>query len=219
MKRLIFCAIVVVLAATAAQSATLGKLKQRLQERRIDLDSSRFPDTVLAGFASQAMSIIATVGKAVQSETTMVVDVNVDRLPLPNRKILVQAAIINANPKDPDSKRQVLSYVSPPEVGKSFAASGDRIQQFTVWNDTIVFDRPSSSGLDTVTVWYYAMPPEVDSLTDTLEIPDTYLPLLVEMVLSMCDERIRLVGPLRDKTEQRLQFYETVLLGRPTDLK
>lgn len=214
MKRSLLIVIVILLAVLTAGAETYGNFQTQVRGRRIDFDLNRLPDSIIMQITNDAAILVATVGKT--NEQDSLYDFGTDSVfALPSDLYLTEA-LTAIRTGDPNA---VMTYVARKELGKNPTTTPDYPTQFSIWNDSLILNMaPPQTGMYGQ-LSYYRLPVAIDSTADTIDIPDIYLPLLKEMVITMCDDRIRLASERRTDTEARLRFYEQKLLGRPTDAK
>jgi hypothetical protein len=204
------------------EAATVAQEIKEVFGCSVALDSARFPDSVMIPFVNDAQTSIATMGRTKERQTTFVLTTGQFAYPLPSDFYVVEAVIINrdwAGKDEPDNHAFALQIVPRRELGKSGMPPAMRPSQVSKWNDSLVFDKDTKNDLDTITVDYFARPVILDAVTDTIDLPDVYLPLLKDYVLAKCYDRIQLQGPPRTDTEARIKMQEQTLLGRPADEK
>lgn len=221
MKKLIIILVPLLLAA-AVRAETLGGLIDMVHNRGIYFDYDRFDTTTVKEFANDAAELIATLGRTNQSQSTIVLTQDILAFALPSDYLFPGTAILSADPDgDPDGEnhtRRRLNYVPIDQYGTKFAAGTGRPEQFSIWNDSLILERPSLTGSDTVWFFYFSTPTTMSADTSTVDLPDTYLPILREVLVQMCMERI--TAPSRSPREEGLallQMIKEALLGREAD--
>jgi hypothetical protein len=201
-------------------SATVADVSESIHNRGVYFDSVRFPDSVLRDFTNDAQTLIATIGKTKQAETTIVCGAGYS-YPLPGDYFLHWAAILNADPAkeyDASNPPHYLDYIPPEKYGHVAFIGSDRPASFTVWGDSLLLNIPSYSENDTVSFKYLAEPTALTTDSSTIDLPDAFIPLLKDAVQFMCVDRITYPG--RADAERVLQltgFLNQAILGRPAD--
>lgn len=224
MKKLILVFMVIAASASAQRlSTTTGDaIVQTVRDRGIYLDSIRFPKTLIQRFVNDGQLVIATLGRTNPAESTYALEDNILQYALPDQFMLPSAAILNPDPTQPvnyQNYAKALQYVAPEAWGKTPPAAFNRPYQWTMWNDSIKFSSARSEVDDTVSFEYFRYPVALDTITDTIDIPERYIPLLKEYVINYCLSRILMIGPEKDRNEAAIKYYEMQLLGRPEDAK
>lgn len=220
MKRIAL--VLILLVGSSVVAETGHDIALSVYQRGIYFDSVRFPPNLLLSFTNDAQLAIATIGRALAAETTYVLEDQVIKYRLPDRFLLASGAILNADPTQLLSFQnfaRALQYVPPEAWGKTPPASFTRPYQWTIFADTIKFSSPKSEVDDSVVFEYFRYPDHLDTLTDTVDLPKKFIPLLKEYVVNFCFSRILLTGPDKDRSDEQLKYYETQLLGRPEDAK
>ncbi len=225
MKKLLLvlsAVLVLVHVIVAPRAATVAEKMTEVKGGSLAFNDARLPDSVLLWFFNDAQTMIATVGRTNEAETTFVLADTALAYVLPSDFYVLEAVIINPDPRAEGTTPaypSALQVVPRRELGKGVVMSPKRPSQVSKWKDSLIFDRASESGLDTVTVDYFAYPVQLATVTDTIDLPEAYLPLLKDYVMVKCYDRIELTGPARTETEARIKLLEQTLLGRPADEK
>jgi hypothetical protein len=202
---------------------SLGGVIASIQNRGRHFDTERFPDSVLKDFANDAQTLIATLGKTNQAESTYVLGAGY-KYPLPSDFCLVWGAILNGDPTPadgapPENRPYFLNYVPPEKYGSMAFPGTDRPSTFTVWGDSLLFDVPSYTETDTVTLNYFALPTAMVADSSAVDLPAAFVPLLKDAVEYMCINRI--VFPGRADRQEAItlsNFITQAILGRKPDV-
>lgn len=223
MKRLMVAIIVLICIATdQSQAATVNDVIASLRQRGVYFDTVRFSPTVVLGITNDVQSMVNSLARPNQAETTYVLT-DALKYRLPGRYMLPSAAILNPNPTDPVSYKNTataLKWIPPDEWGKDAGVEASRAQNWTIWKDSLKLNvGVSETAADTVTFEYFRLPVTLDSVIDTVDLPERFLPLLKEYVVYYCMLRVAFTLPGREDTEARLKLFESQLLGRPADEK
>jgi hypothetical protein len=204
-----------------AQAEMVLDVQNSIYHRGVYFDADRFPDSVLLDFINDAQTLIATISKTKQAETTYVCGAGY-KYPLPSDYYLFWGAILNANPNpvtgEPTPVPYYLDYVPPEKYGSVAFQGDDRPSSYTVWGDSLLLNRPSYSETDTITFYYLAEPTVLTEDSSVIDLPSAFIPLLKDAVEYMCINRITYPG--RSEREAVLQltgYLNEAILGRPKD--
>jgi hypothetical protein len=210
-----------VLLCSPAKSETVAQLISSVRQRSVLIDQTRFPDTTVMNFTNDELIRLTVIGQTLQKETTYVVSSTNRSYRLPVKFYLPLAAILNGNPngKPEEAVQRIrLQYVPLALTGAVFTVkSTGRPTQFSQWGDSLLLNATSETGSDTVWLDYFAYPKRLTATTDTVQIPDAFLPLLKDRVLLTCYGRMVATPPNQSQIEKEIIDLETKLLGRPTD--
>ena len=199
---------------------TRTQLIQAVRDRSVALDSDRCPDTLIGRFLNEDQEDIATIGNAIEAETTIVLLIDTLVYALPSDFYLQRSAKINADPEldiGGDNIPEMLKYVPFENYGNSFTWANGRPGQFSIGNDSIHFDRLTENEADTVWLYYWSHAEPMDSGADTMALPKEYKSLLVDKVVLKCMDRLSLGGKPRETIIQEIIYRENKLFGRPVD--
>lgn len=214
----------VLLLASGCQAATTGNdVVASVRLRSVVFDTTRFSArTVILPLINDAQRFINTIARPNEAESVYALTEAL-RYKLPANYLFHSAAILNPDPEKPvkaDNRRIALQYIPSERWGKEMATWYSRPQQWKIFgDDSLEFNVGSTETEDTVCFEYFRKDVPLDTLTDTIDLPDRYIPLLVDYVVAYCMDRILLQSPSRADTEERLRFFEQQLLGRPPDEK
>lgn len=211
---------IVLLTATLTGAETVDDIQKSIRNRGVYFDATRFPDSVLRDFTNDAQTLIATIGKTKQAETTIVCGSGYS-YPLPADYFLFWALILNADPAQEytaSNPPHYLDYVPPERYGKVAFVGTDRPSAFTVWGDSLLLNIPSYRESDTVSFKYLALPLALTDDTSTVDLPGAYVPLLKDAVQFLCIDRITYPGRTnRESVLQLSQYLTEAILGRKGD--
>jgi hypothetical protein len=204
-----------------AQATSLGEILQSIYNRGLYFDADRFDTAVIRDFTNDAQTLIATIGNTNQAWQRIIPGTSY-AYALDSDFYSIHVVVLNADPLgspvDPGNVPSRLEYVPFDQLGTTYSPEQTRPSKYAIWQDSIRLDRKSPTGIDTVSVYYFALPTPVTDTGDTIDIPDAYIPLLKEIVVQMCLERITF--PERSPREEALALTKLVqeaLLGREAD--
>jgi hypothetical protein len=200
---------------------TLGGIVQVVRNRGVYFDKTRFPDSVLFGFANTSQRLIGTIGRTKQASVSYALTATYSYV-LPSDFYLFHAAILNADPElEPGTEGNQptrLDYVPIEQYGTIFNYASGRPEQVSVWGDSLILNAYPQTDYDSVTVRYFATPAAVAAAGDTLDLPDAHLPLLEDAIVFLMVDRITFPGRSdRDSALRLTGFLEERLMGRPAD--
>ena len=202
-----------------AASQTGSELIQELRENNVAFDTARFPDSVLLGFINSQQRYIAVKAKTKWRDTTIVPTSAAYQFDLPSDFYHHNAVTLNEDPYRPPSSINApapLTYKRKSEMNTRYSPFSGRPTEYSVWsNDTahvLVLNRLVLTGIDTLTMSYFAYPSKLDSTEATIDLPEVYWPLLKDLVKSDMFDRITFTGPAREATLLRIEELEAELL-------
>lgn len=223
MKKLIIITVLLLLAQAVAAEVTLSELIQGIRDGRVNLDYTRFSDTLLKRLFNDEQEVIATEFRAIEAETTLVLTMNTYEYSLPSDLYLAWTATLNPDPNKPlgsDNRPFALKYVPAEDKGTAFSFSTGRPGQFSIWNNKIIFDMaPTVNNRDTVTLGYFSHATDMIAGDSTMSLPDQFKALLIDRVILRCFDRVLLDVSDNDRVriEAAISKHEERLLGRPPD--
>ncbi len=204
---------------TALAAETGKQMMDRVRERSLWIDGQRFTTSVLLDFINTRQRMIATIGKTKEKDSVIVPAVGVRKIVLPPDFYLVAAVELNPNPQEGIGEATniwtVLEYVPREQLGRFFTTGDERPSAYSIWGDSLILNRETTTGLDTLIMMYFAFPVVLSDSTDTIDLPDEWLPLLEDYLIKMCFTRVNLIVP--DTLDRNIQYLENILIGRPRD--
>jgi len=208
-----------VLLWTVLAAETGKELMDKVRERSLWIDGQRFTTSVLLDFINTKQQMISTIGKTKEKDLVMVPGVGVRKILLPSDFYLVAAVELNPNPQigiaEPTNLWTVLQYVPREQLGRFFTASDERPSAYSIWGDSLILNRETTTGLDTLVMMYFASAVALADSTEDIDLPDEYLPLLQDYLIKMCFTRVNLIVP--DTLDRNIRYLENILIGRPKD--
>ena len=221
--KILYCTFLFSLLVTGmASGETVGQLAQSVWYRGVYFDKVRFDTTVIVSLTNDAQQLIATIGRTNQADTTIIMDIDETKWRLPSDWFEVFAVHLSydqaGDMSSDDQQYRVLQYVAIERWGKDFSGSDEtRPNQYTVWGDTLIVEKASVFE-DTLAIRYFALPTLAADTSDVIDLPDRYLPMLKEVVIQACIERISFPSRSpRDEGMALTRLVQEALLNRETD--
>lgn len=207
------------LLAGCVQAETGGEIIQGIYNRGIYFDEKRFTVDVLLDFINDAQEMIAIIGRTNEEHYSTVLGAG-SRMAMPAGFYQVEAVILNPDPNDANARRYTsLIYVPIKRLGR-VGSHDSRPAEFSVWKDSLWLDVGSPGSTDTIGILYFSHATALADSSDTVDLPDQHIPLLIDVVRQMCFDRLEVpeMSP-EEKALNLVKMIETALLGRPTDIQ
>lgn len=216
--RFFFCAFLLsLLVSGVTKGEIVGDIARSVWTRGVYLDKIRFDGDVLLSLTNDAQDLIATIGRTNQADTSIVMDVGEIKWSLPSDWFEVFAVHISPDQTVEGARVTRLKYVPADEWGKEFEDDISRASQYTIWGDTLIVEMASAVE-DTLTIRYFALPTSAADTSGTVDLPARYIPMLKEIVVQACIERITF--PSRSPRDEGLaltRLVQEALLNREVD--
>lgn len=190
MGKVIVTLMVLVFNVTAlAGDLTLANLLLRTRAYWGEYNSanSGWPDSVLIPIINDAEAMIAHVGKAIERDTTILLDSLVDSYDLPSDfdgPLLVRKYGKTTVPG-------ILTFVPFPLYSQGYDNQGNVPEHYSIGdNDLWVWPLPTESSKDSLRLVYYASPSGMDSTSDTCDLTgywERLIPLVAKDLIKLKD--------------------------------